>query len=188
MNLAAVFVIAVGLAMDAFAVSVSCGCASRKISWKRSLIMASFFGGFQFLMPIIGWLAGSLLSSFIESFSHIISFGLLAFVGGKMIYESLHSEDGCRDEDDYFKLSNLLMLSIATSIDALAAGFTFSYLNSGIIFPAAATGIITFGLSTIGTHAGCRIGTLSGRYAETAGGIVLMLIAVVILLRPIISG
>ena len=187
MNIAAVIGIAISLAMDAFAVSISCGCVSRRISWKRSFIMAAFFGGFQFFMPIIGWLAGSFLSSVIESFSNFISFGLLAFVGGKMIYESISSEEGCRDADDYFKLSNLVMLSIATSIDALAAGLAYSHLDSGIMFPAAVTGIITFLFSSAGTHAGARIGTMAGRHAETAGGIVLLIISIVLLVKPMIG-
>ena len=141
MDFAAVLAIAVSLAMDAFAVSISCGCAnSGGISWKRSFILAGFFGGFQLMMPVIGWVAGTMLSSVIESFSHIISFGLLAFIGGKMVWESLKSEEGCRDADEYFKPLSLLMLSVATSIDALAAGFTFAHLNTGIILPAMVTG------------------------------------------------
>lgn len=149
--------------------------------------MGAFFGGFQFLMPIIGWAAGTLLSGVIESFSHIISFALLSFIGGKMIYESLKSEEGCRDPDDYFKLSTLLLLAIATSIDALAAGFAFAHLDTGILFPAAVTGIVTFIMSVAGTHAGNRIGMYAGRYSETGGGIVLIIIGISILVRPVIG-
>ena len=104
-----------------------------------------------------------------------------------MIYESIHHEEGCREEDDYFKPWNLILLSIATSIDALAAGFAFSHLDTGIFFPAAVTGIITFVLSMAGTHAGRRIGDLAGRHAETAGGAVLLIISLLILLEPVLG-
>ena len=186
MNLIVVLSIAVGLAMDAFAVSVSCGCASVKMRWSRSLIMAFAFGLFQFLMPLAGWLAGHAVRAWAESFSHYISFGLLVFVGSKMIYESVTAEEGCRDEEDYFKPATLLLLAVATSLDALAAGFAYSDLETGIFLPAAVTGIITFILSAAGTHAGSRVGNAAGRHAETAGGIILLVIAAVILLRELI--
>ena len=134
-------------------------------------------------MPVIGWFTGCLLSSFIESFSHILASLLLAFVGIKMIYESINSEEGCREEDDYFKPANLILLSFATSIDAFAAGFAFLDMETGIIMPAAAIGIITFGLSVAGTHAGSRIGLAIGKHAETAGGVVLLLISAYFILR-----
>lgn len=169
--------------MDAFTVSISCGCANAGISWRKSLLIAAFFGGFQFLMPIAGWLAGDLLSSFIASCSHFIAAGLLAIIGGKMIYESITSEEGCREPDSYFKIGSLLLLSLATSIDAFAAGFAFHHIDSGIFFPASVTGIITFIMSTAGAHAGSKIGIYAGRHAETAGGAVLIIIAVVVMLN-----
>ncbi|MBI9105570.1 MAG: manganese efflux pump [Spirochaetales bacterium] len=187
MPIAAVLAIAVGLAMDAFAVSVSCGCANPAVSWRQAFKIGFFFGFFQFLMPVIGWAAGNILSGYIKSFSHILSFILLAFVGGKMIYESLQAGEGCRGADEYFKIQTLLFLAIATSLDALAAGFAFSHLETGIFMPAVVTGIITLVLSMAGTRAGCRIGNLFGRHAETAGGGVLVIIGFIILLKPIIG-
>jgi len=187
MSIAVIFAIAAGLAMDAFAVSISCGCSNPDIKWKQTFKIAFFFGFFQFLMPVIGWATGNLLSEWIKSFSHIISFALLSFVGGKMLYESLSSEEGCRDPEEYFKIPTLLFLAIATSIDALAAGFAFSHLDAGILMPAIVTGIITFILSAAGTHAGCRIGNLFGRHAETAGGVVLIIIGISILVKPMIE-
>ncbi len=183
MHLTTVLAIAVSLAMDAFAVSITCGCSNPGLKWSKSLIVAGAFGFFQFLMPIIGWFAGNILSLFMAVVTRWISFGLLGFVGVKMMVESIKSEEGCRDPDDYFNFRILLMLSVATSIDAMAAGLSYSSMGYGIVFPALITGVVTLIISAFGAHAGKRIGLSLGQHAETAGGGVLVLIAVIMLLR-----
>ena len=177
-----VFLIAVGLAMDAFAVSVCKGLKMRKVDFKYTLIIAFFFGFFQAAMPTIGWLAGRQFESYINSVDHWIAFVLLAFIGSKMVWDALH-EDGADDSAIVYDFKEITMLAVATSIDALAVGVSFAFLEVSIIPSASAIGIITFLLSIVGVMIGNRFGMKFKTKAEVAGGIILILIGLKILLE-----
>ncbi len=176
--------IGAALAMDAFAVSICKGLGMQKINYKRALIIALFFGGFQAAMPLIGWFLGSQFKQYIDSFSHWIAFGLLLFIGGKMIIDVLRGGDDCDDcADSNFDIKELCVMAIATSIDALATGITFStelamsiWLAIGII------GILTFIICVGGVIIGNKFGARFKDKATLAGGIVLILIGVKLLL------
>ncbi len=173
--------IAVGLSMDAFAVSICKGLRMKKIDTKYMLRLAAMFGVFQGFMPLIGWFLGSRFQQYITRFDHWIAFILLALIGGKMIYESC-SEAGNNCKIGY-DLKELLMLSVATSIDALAVGLTFAFLNmkNQIVGAILLIGGITFLLSLVGVLVGHRFGFKYKRKAELAGGIILILIGIKIL-------
>jgi putative Mn2+ efflux pump MntP len=194
--------IGIGLAMDAFAVSISNGSVM-KFRFLDALKIAIFFGVFQALMPVFGWLAGGSFRSIIQNIDHWIAFGLLAFIGGKMIYEGLLSE---RDEvlgfnsilefmgirhtlpEGKIKTSSIIMLSIATSIDAFAVGITFSVLNKSILIPVFIIGVITFIISLIGVFIGHLTSSnmLEGK-AEIIGGLILIGIGIRILITDLIN-
>jgi len=179
------FLVGVGLSMDAFAVAVCRGLNMRKINYKHAGIIALFFGGFQALMPLIGWLLGSQFAEYIEAFDHWIAFILLAIIGGKMIWEVIKGEeDGCETcGEDKLDLKQLLVMAIATSIDALAVGITFAFLRVSILPAVSLIGVTTFVLSFIGVAIGNRFGSKYKSKAELAGGIVLILIGLKILLE-----
>lgn len=181
MDLFTVFIIAVGLAMDAFAVSVASGVTIKNMHLRQTLTIALSFGLFQGIMPIIGWLAGVSFRDYIADYDHWLAFGLLVAIGAKMIYESFQLED---DECGEFCMTGgrLLLLSIATSIDALAVGLSFSFLNVTILTPALIISVVTFILSYAGIIMGQRIGHLFEGKIEIVGGIVLILIGFKILL------
>ena len=181
MGFAELFLIAVGLSMDAFAVAVCKGLNMRRINYRHTFLIALFFGGFQALMPVIGWLLGTQFEKYITSFDHWIAFVLLAFIGGKMIYESCGDEDECGC--DTLSLRELTLLAIATSIDALAVGITFAFLGVSIIGSASLIGVTTFVLSAVGVCIGNRFGSRWKSRAEFAGGVILVLIGVKILLE-----
>ena len=183
MSVFSIILIAIGLSMDAFAVSVCKGLKMRKIDYGKTLLIGLFFGGFQALMPVIGWLIGIKFQKHIESFDHWIAFLLLAFIGAKMIYESLKGDDD--DTSDSLQLSELFILAIATSIDALAVGIAFAMLNNGIniFFSVAVIGLITFILSVIGVAVGNKFGSVYKNKAELTGGIILILLGLKILLE-----
>lgn len=183
MSVFSIILIAIGLSMDAFAVSVCKGLKMRKIDYGKTLLIGLFFGGFQALMPVIGWLIGIKFQKHIESFDHWIAFLLLAFIGAKMIYESLKGDDD--DTSDSLQLSELFILAIATSIDALAVGIAFAMLNDGIniFFSVAVIGLITFILSVIGVAVGNKFGSVYKNKAELTGGIILVLLGLKILLE-----
>ncbi|MDA3956220.1 manganese efflux pump MntP family protein [Oceanispirochaeta sp.] len=148
------------------------------------LLTAFLFGLFQALMPLAGWWGASFFSgSWLDVYGFWISFALLIIIGGKMIWESLHPDAVCPDPDEAFKLGNLLILAVATSIDALAVGISLSLLGSGIGVEALVIGVVTFGISYLGVHAGHRLSHIFGERMETVGGIVLILIAFTILLE-----
>ena len=178
------FLIAVGLSMDAFAVALCKGLNMRKLNYRHAALIALFFGGFQALMPLIGWFLGSQFSSYISSIDHWIAFVLLAFVGGKMFIEGIQSKDedecGCEETLD---LKELFALAVATSIDALAVGISFAFLEVKIISACFLIGITTFSLSFAGVAIGNRFGNKFQHKAEIAGGIVLVLIGIKILLE-----
>ncbi len=181
MNPFSLLFIAVGLAMDAFAVSIASGFAVRKLHFRYAVKIAFLFGLFQGVMPVIGWLAGSKLVEYIAAIDHWIAFGLLSFVGGKMIYEStVFCEDEACDQDPK-RIYVLLSLAIATSIDALAVGLTLSFINVNIVTPALIIGIITFTLSLAGVYIGDKVGHFFESKIEILGGIILIGIGIKIL-------
>lgn len=182
MDTFSLLVIAVGLAMDAFAVSITSGCLTKRLRVRRALRTALFFGGFQALMPIIGYVAGSLFAGYISHIDHWIAFILLSFIGIKMIGESTFlKKENEEPEENTESLMVLLTLAVATSIDALAVGITFSLLDVQIIFCAAMIGIVTFVLSLLGVFAGYRFGSLFSDKIEIFGGAVLIGIGLKIL-------
>jgi putative Mn2+ efflux pump MntP len=174
--------IAVGLAMDAFAVSVVTGSLYKEFKVRHALRMALFFGGFQGIMPVIGFLAGLGLKEYISASDHWIAFALLCFVGGKMIYESFRIEAAERNRDPS-NLLVLLPLSFATSIDALAVGITLSLLKVSILLAVTIIGLITFGLSYCGVYIGKRFGHFFESKVEIVGGLILIAIGIKILVE-----
>jgi putative Mn2+ efflux pump MntP len=184
MHLVTIFLIAVGLAMDAFAVSIVAGSIYRELHVRHALRMAMFFGGFQAAMPIIGFLAGLGLRPYIAVYDHWIAFGLLLFVGGKMIYESFKIESAERNLDPA-NLLILLALAVATSIDALAVGITLSVLKVSILPAALIIGVVTFALSFAGVSIGKRFGHLFEGKIEIIGGLILIGIGVKILIEHV---
>ena len=177
MNLLTILLIAFGLSMDAFAVSVTNGVTLQQVKIKDALKIATFFGLSQGIMPLIGWLAGINFQNYITKIDHWIAFLLLGFIGGKMIYESIKSKD---DKCENVNLCNktLLMLSIATSIDALAVGISFAFLNVSIIESVIIIAAVTFILCFIGVFLGKSCGGLLQKNAEVFGGIVLIFIGI----------
>jgi len=181
MSLITIFFLAIGLGVDAFSVAIGIGAANDKKSWAPVLRLAAAFGLFQFVMPIIGWLAGLTVVEIIASFDHWIAFALLALVGGKMIWEGFEKESD-EEKADQTRGWPLLLLSIATSIDALAVGFSFSVLKNPILFPAVIIGIVCFIMTIIGMIFGKALAKLFGKKVEIFGGLVLIAIGVKILI------
>jgi len=173
--------IAVALAMDSFSVSIANGLATKKIKTTNAIKIAIFFGFFQAIMPIIGWYAGTYILDLISQFDHWVAFILLAVIGSRMIYESIR-EDSNRIVSS-LSIKVLLVLSIATSIDALAVGLSLYILNISIITLATLTGIVTFSLSFFGVYLGGRFGCILKNRVEAAGGIILLIIGLRILLE-----
>ncbi|HBM81398.1 MAG TPA: hypothetical protein DD426_11295 [Clostridiaceae bacterium] len=183
MGLLELLLIGIGLSMDAFAASLCKGLNMKKPNLHNSLIIALFFGGFQAVMPLIGWLLGKQFEMYITSIDHWIAFGLLSFIGGKAIYD-VFNDDGCsRNGCDRLDMKELLILSIATSIDALAVGITFAFLKISIIPAVSLIGMTTFILSLVGVGIGHRFGVKFKSRSELAGGIVLILIGLKILIE-----
>ncbi len=180
MSLWELFVIAVGLSMDAFAVSLCKGLSVQKVSLRHALCAGLWFGGFQALMPLLGWLLGSRFQSAIERYDHWIAFALLVFLGVNMIRESREEEESV---DGSFSWRVMLTMALATSIDALAVGVTFAFLQVDIVPAVSFIGVITFLLSALGV----RLGSVLGRRYRTAsqilGGVILILMGVKILLE-----
>ena len=172
--------IAVGLSMDAFAVSVCKGLSVKKVGVKHAALAGLYFGGFQFLMPVIGYLLGFRFESVIESIDHWVAFVLLAFIGGNMIKESFGKAEELNDD---FGVKTMLLMAIATSIDALAVGITFAFLEVQILPAAGLIGVTTFLLSFVGIYIGNAFGARYKSKAELAGGIILVVIGVKILLE-----
>ena len=181
MSLITITFLAVGLGLDAFSVAIGIGSASDKKSWAPVLRLSATFGIFQFAMPIIGWQAGLTVVEIIASFDHWIAFALLALVGGKMIWEGFEKESD-EEKADQTRGWPLLLLSIATSIDALAVGFSFSVLKNPILFPAVIIGIVCFIMTIIGMIFGKVLAKIIGKKVEIFGGLVLIAIGVKILI------
>jgi len=175
------FLIAVGLSMDAFAVAVCKGLSVPKIQIKHWVITGLYFGGFQALMPLIGYFLGVQFQEAITSIDHWIAFGLLALIGVNMIREALSKEE--EEINDSFSFKTMVTLAIATSIDALAVGVTFAFLQVQIVPAVSFIGIVTFILSVIGLKIGNIFGTRYKSKAELAGGIVLICMGLKILLE-----
>ncbi len=198
MGIVELILIAVSLSMDAFAVSVCKGIKMPKMKYSHLFIIALFFGGFQMLMPLLGWLLGKQFEEYIVSFDHWIAFALLAFIGGKMLFEALRGGDSSGDKADNtekcgcsdcsqgetaLNIKELTVLAVATSIDALAVGITFAFMKVSILPSVSLIGITTFIFCSIGVFIGHRFGSVFGNKAEIFGGIILILIGLKILLE-----
>lgn len=185
MGIVELALIGVGLSMDAFAVSICKGLGMKRLRMDQALLIALFFGGFQALMPLLGWFLGSGFQSFIEPVDHWIAFALLAFIGAKMLWDAFHDdeEEDAAAENARLDLKELVMLAIATSIDALAVGISFAFLQVDIVPAVALIGIITFALSLVGVAVGHAFGSRFEKPATTIGGIVLIAIGLKILLE-----
>ncbi len=181
MDLLTIFLVALGLAMDAFAVSIAKGVTVKINRCKTAIVLATFFGGFQMVMPVIGWVAGMSLKDVIVGIDHWIAFGLLSLIGAKMFYEST-KDAGSRSENE-IKITTALILAVATSIDALMVGLSFAFLETSIVLPIAVIGVVTFLLSSVGFFFGCSLSKVFGKRIEIVGGIMLIAIGVRILVE-----
>lgn len=180
------FLLGIGLAMDAFAVSVCKGLGMRRLNKKQTLIIGLYFGGFQALMPLIGWLLGSQFQKYITSIDHWIAFILLGFIGGKMMIEAIrewNEEETVDVIDAPLDHKNMLVLAVSTSIDALAVGITFAFLDTPIIEAITIIGITTMIISIIGVVVGNFFGSRYKSKAEFIGGLILVLLGLKILLE-----
>lgn len=177
LDIASILFIALGLSADCFAVSLSGSVSMKSFSWLQVLRTALTFGFFQALMPVLGWLLGQTFVELIEGFDHWIAFGLLVFVGGKMLRESFHKKEETRSID-FTRGWLLITLAIATSIDALAVGLTFAFVEVNIILAVAIIGIVTFLVTITSFLIGKKLGKLAGRWAEVIGGVILILIGI----------
>ena len=181
MSIIEIALIGVGLAMDAFAVSICKGLAMRRMNYKKAIIIAAFFGVFQALMPALGYVLGTTFANKIAAIDHWIAFILLALIGANMIKEALSSDDD-ECQDDSLRLGDLIMLSIATSIDALAVGITFAFFNVSLLLSVSMIGIITFIICVIWVKVGNVFGEKYKSKAELAGGLILIVMGAKILI------
>ena len=181
MGLIELFLIAVGLSMDAFAVSVCKGLAMPKCTFKKAAIVGLWFGGFQALMPAIGYVLGAQFQETIASIDHWIAFVLLALIGGNMIHEALDNDE--EEADASLDVKTMFLLAVATSIDALAIGITFAFLKVNIIPAVCFIGIVTFIISFAGVKIGNVFGARYKNKAEIVGGLILILLGLKILLE-----
>ena len=181
MTIFELFILAVGLSMDAFAVAVCKGLAIGRIQWKHVLIVGLWFGGFQALMPFLGWLLGAAFADRIARYDHWVAFILLGLIGANMVRESLDKDPEHVNPSLGYK--TMLIMAIATSIDALAVGVTFAFLEVRILPAVSFIGVITFLLSALGVKIGSIFGTKYKSKAELAGGVILILLGIKILLE-----
>lgn len=181
MEIYEILLIGIGLAMDAFAVSICKGLSMKKMNWKNAIIIALYFGIFQALMPLIGYFLGMTFESIVTSFDHWVAFALLTLIGGGMIKESFDDEDEKKNDRVDFK--TMVVLAIATSIDALAVGITFAFFDVNIVLAVSIIGIITFIISVLGVKIGNRFGDKYQNKAQLMGGIILVLLGFKILLE-----
>lgn len=176
-----ILLIAIGLAMDAFAVSICKGLSMKKMNWKKAIIIGGYFGIFQGIMPVIGYFLGTSFESLVTKIDHWIAFGLLVIIGLNMLKEVFASEPENRNDNVDFK--TMIVLAIATSIDALAIGITFAFLNTNIILAALIISVVTFITSILGVKIGNKFGDKYERKAETVGGLILIFMGIKILLE-----
>jgi len=179
--------IAFGLAMDAFAVSIAVGLGLKTVTFRHTFRLGFHFGWFQFFMPILGWLAGRQVASIISDYDHWVAFGLLSFVGGKMLWEAWHKTSALAAADPTRGLS-LILLSIATSIDALAVGLSMALLGVSIWIPCVIIGLVAAAMTSLGITLGSRLGKNWGTGAHLLGGCVLVLIGLKILWDHLYGG
>ena len=181
MGILEVVLVAIGLAMDAFAVSICKGLSMKKMSWKKAIIVGGYFGIFQGLMPVIGYFLGTTFENLVTKIDHWIAFGLLVFIGINMLKEAFGKDcENCNDNVDF---KTMLVLAIATSIDALAVGITFAFLKTNIVLASILIAIITFVVCIIGVKIGNKFGDKYERKAETVGGLILIFMGIKILLE-----
>jgi len=181
-----IFGLAVALAMDAFAVAVAAGLTLPRVTGRHVFRLAWHFGFFQFMMPVLGWLAGMSVSRYIAGWDHWVAFGLLALIGGKMLYEGLsrhNTSAGC----DPTRGLTLIILSVATSLDALAVGLSMAMLDVSIWLPSVVIGLVAGLLTVVGICFGARLGAKWQRWSELAGGIVLLAIGARLLLSHLVG-
>lgn len=181
MGVVELILIAIGLAMDAFAVSLGKGLTLKRVDGKFALVAGAWFGGFQALMPIIGYLLGRTFAGFVISVDHWIAFVLLALIGINMIRDTLWGDKEQHTSD--FSTRSMFLMAVATSIDALAVGVTMAFLDVNIWIAATVIGVITFALSAVGVVLGYRFGTLLGSKAGLLGGVILIGLGVKIILE-----
>ena len=185
MGLLDLFITAVALSMDAFAVSVSKGLSVKRVRLKHGLITGAYFGGFQALMPLLGFFLASSFADYIRRFDHWIAFGLLALIGANMLREALSGED--EEMNDSFSFKTMLPLAVATSIDALATGVSFAVTDTNIWLAIALVGATTFALSAAGVKIGNVFGAKYRSGAELAGGLILILMGAKILIEHLMG-
>jgi putative Mn2+ efflux pump MntP len=184
MSFSAILLLAVGLAMDATAVSAARGLATPKIQFRHIVLVALFFGGFQALMPLLGWILGSAFGYLVEAWDHWIAFALLGFIGLKMLWEARESHDPeSPSSTDLFGIRVMFALAIATSIDALAAGITLPMIDAPLLLSLVTIGTTTALLSAVGLFAGRHFGAILGKRLDVAGGVVLIGLGVKILVE-----
>lgn len=181
MGVIEIFLLGVGLAMDAFAVSICKGLSMKKMEWKKAIVIALYFGVFQALMPVVGFLLGVGFEEKITSIDHWIAFGLLSIIGINMIREAFDDKEN--EENDSVDFKSMIVLAVATSIDALAVGVTFAFLRVNVILAVAIIGIVTFIISMCGVKIGNVFGDKYESKAEVAGGVILILLGLKILLE-----
>lgn len=185
MSILDILIVAIALAMDCFAVSITSGITSKKPRFKTTLIMALFFGGFQGGMPIIGWIAGVSFAKLIDSFAHWIAFGLLAYIGGNMIRESFNGKDA--EQVDTMNYKILLGLAVATSIDALIVGIDLGLMRNTLLLPSLIIATVSFILTIAGVYLGTFFKRICHFNFELVGGIVLILIGLKILIKHLMT-
>jgi len=179
-------IIAIGLGMDAFAVALAVGCRLPKLTFRPLFRLSFHFGLFQFLMPVIGWYGGTQIQEHIHGFDHWLAFGLLAFIGAKMIRESFGSDDDCAQRPDPTRKWSLIALSLATSIDALAVGLSMAFLQIEIWTPSVVIGVVAAAMTLVGMVSGRRLGARFGRRMELIGGLILIAIGLKIVVEHLL--
>jgi putative Mn2+ efflux pump MntP len=182
-DILSIALIAIGISIDDFAISIAYGIATTQHRKKSAIIIASFFAGFQMLMPIIGYFVGFSLSEALMGIHYWVTFGLLAFIGAKMIYDSTKKE---AVHEASLKLLSLLIISIVTSVDALMVGLSFAFIQTEIFLPVLLIGVVTFLLSFVGFFFGCSLGRIFGNRMKVVGGFVLIVIGIRILIGAFI--
>lgn len=188
MDMITLFGLALALAMDAFAVALGCGLILERLTGRHLFRLGWHFGLFQALMPILGWLAGLTVQQWIEAYDHWIAFGLLGFIGGKMIHEAFQDEACRTTRGDPTRGLSLVMLSTATSIDALAVGLSLAIVNVSVWFPALIIGLVAGIMTVVGMLLGRRVACSWGKRVEIAGGVILIGIGLKILLEHLLAG
>ncbi len=183
MGILTLIFIAVSLAMDAFTVSIAKGISLKRATSNQAAKVALFFGGFQALMPFIGWACGQSFAKYIQAFTPWIALILLGAIGGKMLYEAFSHDEDKGSQQDSLSIKSLTLLAVATSIDALVVGVMFAFFNVNIVLAITIIGLITFVISYAGVLMGNKIGRYLNNYAEIIGGIILILIGLSIFLN-----